>query len=94
MLVILGILMYKSFLLLNLFPSWTLADDYITWNAPQDHPLGSIDDAEENGDIYYWDEAAYDSGGQGWTRAADGVEIPQPAELGGVIRWKQFIGLS
>ena len=57
------------------FPSWTLADDYITWNAPQEHPLGSI----ENGEIYYWDEAVYDSGGQGWTRAGEGVEIPQPA---------------
>jgi len=61
------------------FASWTLSDDYITWNAPQNHPLGSIEAAEENGEIYYWDEAAYNSGEQGWTRAADGVEIPQPA---------------
>lgn len=60
------------------FASWTLSDDYITWNPPQDHPLGSIEAAEENGEIYYWDEAAYDGGGQGWTRAGEGVEIPQP----------------
>jgi hypothetical protein len=49
------------------FPSWTLVEDTCQWKAPIDRPDDAISPEEPKGELYDWDEDAYQADNStGW----------------------------